>query len=256
MGFSILVIFSALFWVSTIFGTPDSYRLIALGDLHGDLYHTLLALYYSGVMDVKGNWVGGSTTLVQVGDVINKGPHGRPIYKLLRELRKQAVEVNGSVVMLLGNHEINAIRNASSYNTTEEEIILYGGLDARIHSFEKGAGDIGDFLRTLPAFHEHHGTLLCHAGLLPHLAKRYGTNVTQLNNLVWDLIEQGNWSHPLFGPYGPFNTKALVREAKEQQCDTIEDALRLLNVQRLVVGHVPQRKPAKISFYCNNKLMA
>lgn len=45
---------------------PAPERLVAIGDLHGDLQKARRALRLAGVVDEKDRWVGGKTVVVQV----------------------------------------------------------------------------------------------------------------------------------------------------------------------------------------------
>nr|GFB12488.1 shewanella-like protein phosphatase 2 [Tanacetum cinerariifolium] len=56
-----------------VFQTSPPDRLIALGDLHGDLPKTKESLSLAGLIDSENNWSGGSSTLVQIGDVLDRG---------------------------------------------------------------------------------------------------------------------------------------------------------------------------------------
>lgn len=46
-------------------------RIIAIGDIHGDLAALKRALLVAEVVDEAGAWVGGSTAVVQIGDLLN-----------------------------------------------------------------------------------------------------------------------------------------------------------------------------------------
>ena len=48
---------------------PAVPRLVAVGDLHGDLEKARQAFRIAGLVDERDRWVGGTTTVVQVGDV-------------------------------------------------------------------------------------------------------------------------------------------------------------------------------------------
>ncbi|MEN8164710.1 MAG: metallophosphoesterase, partial [Acidobacteriota bacterium] len=52
-----------------------------------------------------GHWIGGSTTLIQVGDLLDRGLDLREVMDLLMKLQREARKADGEVVCLLGNHE-------------------------------------------------------------------------------------------------------------------------------------------------------
>src|SRR5690349_1911903 len=81
-------------------------RIVAVGDLHGDLTATRAALRVAGVIDPHDRWIGGTTTLVQVGDVLDRGDDEQAIIDLLERLEGEAAAAGGAVIWLLGNHEL------------------------------------------------------------------------------------------------------------------------------------------------------
>lgn len=80
-------------------------RIVAVADLHGDFDRFTLILRGTGLIDASLDWSGGSTHLVQLGDVMDRGARARDIFDLLIKLEKQAREAGGEVHVLLGNHE-------------------------------------------------------------------------------------------------------------------------------------------------------
>src|SRR5260370_33450046 len=52
-------------------------RIVAVGDVHGDYDQLVAVLKSAGLIDEQGNWSGGSTHLVQNGDVLDPGRHSR-----------------------------------------------------------------------------------------------------------------------------------------------------------------------------------
>jgi hypothetical protein len=46
---------------------PAAARLVAIGDIHGDLAKARRALRLAGLADASGNWTGGDAVCVQVG---------------------------------------------------------------------------------------------------------------------------------------------------------------------------------------------
>jgi hypothetical protein len=81
-------------------------RLIAIGDIHGDFHDFALLLKRVGLVEAQNHWSGGKLTLVQTGDLIDRGPQGRQVMELLMSLEKEATGSGGHVLVLLGNHEV------------------------------------------------------------------------------------------------------------------------------------------------------
>jgi hypothetical protein len=95
-------------------------RVVAIGDIHGDYENYIRALEAAGLVDKKGKWSGGSTHLVQTGDIPDRGPDTRKIMEHLDKLAKQADRKGGQVHSLIGNHEAMNVYGDLRYVTTEE----------------------------------------------------------------------------------------------------------------------------------------
>jgi hypothetical protein len=94
---------------------PD--RIVAVGDVHGDFTDFCLILRRTQLVDEQNHWVGGSATLVQTGDLIDRGAQGRESMDLLMALQTEASKAGGNVVPLLGNHEVMNIVGDLRYVT-------------------------------------------------------------------------------------------------------------------------------------------
>lgn len=95
-------------------------RIVAIGDLHGDYAAYLDIVEAAGVADAKGRWKGGTTILVQLGDVPDRGPDTRKIIEHLEKLQKAAAKAGGEVVVLVGNHEAMNVIGDLRYVTEAE----------------------------------------------------------------------------------------------------------------------------------------
>ena len=80
-------------------------RIVAVGDLHGDFDVWLDIARSAGLIDARNGWAGGTTTLVQTGDIVDRGPDSLKIIRNLQKLQKEAPKVGGRVIVLIGNHE-------------------------------------------------------------------------------------------------------------------------------------------------------
>lgn len=80
-------------------------RIVVIGDLEGDYAKFEDMLRVSGLIDTDGDWAGGESHLVQLGDIPDRGPDSRAIIDHLRRLEPQARRAGGYVHALIGNHE-------------------------------------------------------------------------------------------------------------------------------------------------------
>ena len=84
---------------------PAGPRIVAVGDLHGDYSAWIDIARGAGLIDGRGRWAGGRTTLVQLGDLPDRGPDSLKIIRHLMALQKEAPKKGGKVIALVGNHE-------------------------------------------------------------------------------------------------------------------------------------------------------
>src|SRR5580765_7638710 len=81
-------------------------RVVAVGDVHGAYDRYVEILRTTGLLDDRLRWTGGRTHLVQLGDVVDRGPDSLKALDLLERLEKDASRAGGAVHALLGNHEV------------------------------------------------------------------------------------------------------------------------------------------------------
>lgn len=81
-------------------------RTVVIGDIHGDLEGLTSILRQAGITDANGRWIAGHTTVVQTGDMTDRGAGVRAVLDLLMDLEQQAKAAGGRLIVLLGNHEV------------------------------------------------------------------------------------------------------------------------------------------------------
>jgi Calcineurin-like phosphoesterase len=91
--------------------------IVAIADVHGDFDDFIAILQRTGLIDPQNHWAGGKTTLVQVGDLLDRGPKPREVMNLMMVLEKEATQAGGRVVCLFGNHEIMNLMGDLRYVT-------------------------------------------------------------------------------------------------------------------------------------------
>src|SRR4051812_40337634 len=95
-------------------------RIVAVGDLHGDYQAWVDIARDARLIDASGRWAGGNTTLVQLGDVTDRGPDSLKIVRSLQQLQREAPRKHGKVVVVLGNHEAMNLLGDNRYTTAGE----------------------------------------------------------------------------------------------------------------------------------------
>lgn len=104
-------------------------RIVVFGDLHGEADKFEDMLRTAGLVDANGNWAGGRTHFVQLGDVEDRGPDSRAILNHLMRLEPQARRAGGYVHALIGNHEAMNMLGDLRY-TSAGEFASYASHDA------------------------------------------------------------------------------------------------------------------------------
>lgn len=114
------IAFAAAFLPTATASAAAPARLVAVGDLHGDYSAWLDIARDARLIDPRGRWAGGNTTLVQLGDVTDRAPDSLQIIRTLQQLAKQAPRSRGKVVVVLGNHEAMNLLGDLRYTTPGE----------------------------------------------------------------------------------------------------------------------------------------
>ena len=158
---------------------PDTFsgvaRIVAVGDVHGDVEAFKEVLRLAKVIDARGKWIGGKTHLVQTGDVPDRGDRTREAFELLMRLEKEALAAGGRVHALLGNHEVMNMLGDLRYITSGELASFADQSPAPDTEGSKGTnghrtaygplGRYGRWLRTHPAVIRINDTLFVHGGV-------------------------------------------------------------------------------------------
>jgi hypothetical protein len=81
-------------------------RIVVVGDVHGAYEALVEVLQETELIDAELRWTGGTTHLVSVGDLLDRGTEARRVLDLVMRLESEARAAGGRVAVLLGNHEL------------------------------------------------------------------------------------------------------------------------------------------------------
>lgn len=222
-------------------------RVVSVPDLHGDYDRAIQILSAAKLINPQTlAWVGGAATLVQTGDIVDRGNNGLQIYKLFQSLADQAQEAGGAVVNLLGNHELMNIQGDLRY-VSKPDAATYGGWQKRADSWNTG-GELGSWIRKQRVVVKVGRVLFVHAGLHPSFLE--GRTIDDINKDFQKAIAADG--HPrdrhlrrLLGDEGPVWTRffapASFSEAPSSEvCAAVSEVLKATDTVRMVVGHTIQ----------------
>lgn len=246
---------------------PGVPRIVAVGDLHGDLEAARQALRLAGAMDAEGRWSGGRLVLVQTGDILDRGDEEPEILELFDSLAVDARAAGGAVFLLNGNHELMNAYQDFRY-VTDDGFADYGGTppptipDSAFLALDSAhRGRAAAFLPGGPLARRLAGqntavavgnTLFVHGGILP---ANVDLGLDSLNSRVraWLLgeIPQPEWVR---GDSSPVWNRLYSDEPSQGACDTLSSVLERLGMARMVVGHTIQR--TGITAFCGGRVWA
>lgn len=227
-------------------------RVVAVGDVHGAYEPLVDVLVAAGLIDRQLQWVGGSTHLVSLGDLLDRGPASRRVIDLLQALAPQAQAAGGRVHVLLGNHEamnlVGDFRDVS--DAAYAEFAVRGqppdqrgrvGVSwyRRAH---RPDGEYGAWLAALPAMIRIDDTLFVHGGLSDALR---GVDISTINQETRNEVlrhagqpEEGRLERWL-GDDGPLWYRGNARCHELLEGPALAVNLQALGAARVVVGHTP-----------------
>ncbi len=235
---------------------PLRERIVAIGDLHGDLAATRAVLKLAGAIDASDHWSGGKMNVVQTGDQIDRGDDDRKVLDLLNRLTEEARTAGGALYVLNGNHETMNAAGDFRYVTPGGFLAfadVRAGTEAGVHA-ERFSGEergrANAFLAGGPYARKmaDRSTILVlgdsvfvHGGVLEaHV--RYGIDRINAEVSLFLRGEAPNLPPFLQRDDAPMWTRIYSSDpVPARACEMLERVLAELGVRRMVVGHTVQR---------------
>lgn len=231
---------------------PKSNRIIAIGDVHGDLERLTDVLYATKIIDTDGVWIAEpkNTIVIQLGDQVDgltrvgdanweKVPDYEVLY-FMDKLDRQARLHGGRVISLLGNHEIMNCLGDFSYVSPKSLD------DLRISRFCPG-GTIAQLLSRRCVVVKIGSILFVHGGLLPHHLDMFKGNIHHANTLIRKFLrkesiddDEGNILYNgIIGQSGILWTRAYTEYIADTNLMTslLDHVLEATDTKMICTGH-------------------
>jgi len=221
--------------------------LFVVADTHGEYEILVGMLRAQRIVNAGLGWSFGRGELIVLGDVFDRGAHQLEILWLLYELEAQARKAGGGVHLLLGNHEIMAMRGETrDLNAKYLQTARQLGVQSHAQLFDANSV-LGQWLRTRPAVLKLNDSLYLHGGVSRVLVDRK-LSLAQINDGVraglnalppFSPVERERVEF-LLGPNGPLWYRGYFRDVAQSAAATMADVdlvLARFGVRQVLVGH-------------------
>jgi hypothetical protein len=198
-----------------------------ISDVHGHLADLRAVLADAGLVDGEGTWVGGDSQLWVLGDLVDRGPDGIGVLRLVRSLEQQAPD---RVHMLMGNHETLMLGKKLFPRSRFPEVwTINGGLRS---DQEALTDDDVAWLRTLPLVALAGDQLLMHSDTTEYLT--WGSSIEEINATVGSVLA-GDDAEQHFDLFAALTSR--YDYAGPDGPDVARSMLTTLGGSRIVHGH-------------------
>jgi hypothetical protein len=231
-------------------------RLVAIGDLHGDLDVTRRAFRLAGGTDARDAWIGGSLVIVQMGDLIGRGHEDRAVLEFVFDLQARAKAAGGAVHVIIGNHEVfaarpdhrwvdprafAAFRDVPGLNLAHPRLADVPADERPRAAALMPGGPYARRLAEFPAVLRVGSTIFAHGGVLP-LWARHG--IDRINGEVSAWLA-GRTSEPASAlglddgsaDDGVMWSRHFAASPESAACPPALQSLTMLGARRMVVAH-------------------
>lgn len=243
---------------------PAAPRVVAIGDVHGDLQATRAALRLAGaITESSDDWAGGKLVIVQTGDQLDRGDGEMEIFALLERLSAQAAEAGGALHILNGNHEfmntlgdlryvtpggLAQFEKDPTFNVADPRLAGRPPAErARLAAFLPGA-PYAKILSKRNTVVIVGRSVFVHGGVLPQHVPGGVPDLERLNadTRAWlsgakSTADARSVAKQIMATDSVVWTRLYADETPDV-CETLVATLNLLDADRMVVGHTVQKQ--------------
>lgn len=161
--------------------------IYAIGDIHGDNAKMLEKLRGRKLINRDGDWIGGSSTLVFIGDLVDRWHYSIAVIENVIKWQKQAQSEGGEVVCVMGNHDAIFLSCAlyEKYQKRTPELVVYnfvrnGGQIQDIDEIIQ-RDDLLEWMQNMPLLFLKNNILFQHVDSINYYIKYWGYKYPDLS---------------------------------------------------------------------------
>jgi len=238
-------------------------KIIAFGDIHGDLQAFKSCLRKASLINLQDRWIGGNTHVVQVGDILDRKPRSEDnsdedsefiIIGFIIKLQIESYVHGGGYHPVIGNHELMNIMGIFDY-VSNMGMRHFKNFEDRKNYFRQG----GEFCKYLacgwnPVI-KINNSLFCHGGISKIISHKY--NIKQINEIMRSRLYNNKLSMLDQNFQGLFvgensilwNRNYSNNEAENPRIlEEIKYVLNRYNCKYMIIGHTPYSEGIKVKY--------
>lgn len=238
---------------------PPVRRIIAIGDIHGDLPWLKSILRLAGIINSRNEWIGQDTVVVQTGDQVDgcrpssNDPeaclqHRKPasennddiqVLNFVDQLAKQAAAVGGKVIPLIGNHELMNVEGQSRAYTSPASLNRFGGkIQQREKAFHPGNSEAIRLACTRSPFVIVGDWLFGHSGFVPNQGINNVDDLVKFDERIRTVLATSGQRLQGARDWDPFTQRLTSTATNPQTCNTyVKPVIDLFALKGMIIGH-------------------
>ena len=239
-------------------------KIIALGDIHGDLSAFKNCLRKANLINLQDRWIGNNVHVVQVGDILDRKPRNDfysdedsefIIISFILKLQIESYLHGGGYHPVIGNHELMNIMGIFDY-VSNMGMRHFKNFNERKEYFKPG----NEFCQYLacgwnPVI-KINNCLFCHGGISRNISNKY--NIQQINEIMRSKLynKNANLYDKSFQELFYVESSILwnrdysnnIEEEKPRIFEDVKYVLNKYNCKYLLVGHTAYMEGIKIKY--------
>ena len=238
-------------------------KIIAFGDIHGDLNAFKNCLRKANLINLQDRWIGGITHVVQVGDILDRKPRAEDnsdedsefiIISFILKLQIESFLNGGGYHPVIGNHELMNIMGIFDY-VSNMGMRHFNTFNERKEYFRQG----GDFCKYLacgwnPVI-KINNCLFCHGGLSRSISNKY--SIKEINEMMRSRLYSNKFSLNDINFQNLFiGEKSILwnrdysnnEEENPRILQDVKHVLEKYGCKYMIIGHTPYTEGVKIKY--------
>ena len=238
-------------------------KVIAIGDIHGDLNAFKSSLKKAKLINLQDRWIGGDTHVVQVGDILDRKTRSDDfsdedsefiIISFILKLQIEAYLNGGGYHPVIGNHEIMNVLGIFVY-VSYMGMRHFQSINGRRDYFKQGS----DFCKYLSCAWNPvikiNNCLFCHGGISRVIANRF--TIKEINEIMRSRLYSNNYNLYDYNFQNLFVTENSIlwnrnysnnEPENPKILDEIKYVLNKYDCKYMIIGHTPYTEGVKIKY--------